>query len=595
MLEQLLPLVFALGLPALAQACEAPAPALAAAPVIPGAEVLRSIELQRLDGSMASLGELLPGFARGEPVVVFMTEVGCPIAGKLAPRLQRLADEFSARGVRFVGLDASVQDSLVEIAHESSEFGRTVPVLKDARQELARALDVQTTTETFVFDGSGRLCYRGAVDDQYALGAARPMPTQDFLALALQAVLQGVAPALALSAAPGCLLTLLPESEFPAEVTYSHDIAPILRERCETCHRPGQVGPFALQSYEDAKGHAKMIASVLNDGIMPPWNADARFDGRFANERKIRPAEKDLVLRWIAEGMKRGSAAEDPEPAQWPVGWSIGTPDVVLMPEIDAGDGKPLPAEGYAVPREGVVEYQYFTVKTSYPEDRWIQSLEVKPGAADVVHHVLVGIQKPNGNIDPRSYLAVYVPGDTPSVYPPGYAKRLPAGATLVFQMHYTPNGKQRTDRSSLALVFAKAPPDFEVVTGAVINEDFVIPPGAANYEVRATLSIDEDVGLVGLFPHMHKRGKDFRYVAHLPGGEEQELLFSHYDFAWQEAYLFADPMLLPAGTKLECIGHFDNSSGNPNNPDPKAAVRWGEQTFEEMFIGFYDTVVPLT
>ena len=160
--------------------------------------------------------------------------------------------------------------------------------------------------------------------------------------------------------------------------------------------------------------------------------------------------------------------------------------------------------------------------------------------------------------------------------------------------MHYTPNGKERRDRPSLAILFAKEPPEFEVVTRSVIEEEFLIPAGAANHEVRATSTLADDVGLVGLFPHMHKRGKDFKYVAHLPGGEAKELLFAHYDFAWQESYLLPDPMFLPAGTKLECIGHFDNSSANPNNPDPSAAVRWGRQTFEEMFIGYFDTVVPV-
>jgi peroxiredoxin len=594
MITQLLSLSFALSIPALAQACEAPKDTRARLTAAPVFEDVGSIELQRLDGSAATLRELVPGFARGEVVVLSMTEVGCPIAGKLAPRVERLSNEFRARGVRFVGIDSSAQDSLAEIAHESNEFNRTFPVLKDPRQELARALGVRTTTETFVFDGRGRLCYRGAVDDQYALGAARPEPVNDYLVQALHAVLKGEETALAATEAPGCLLTLLPASELSAAPTYSKDVAPILRSRCEACHRPGQVGPFALQKYEDVKGRAKMIASVLEDGIMPPWNADARFDGVFVNERKIRASEKEIVLRWIAEGMPRGNPSEDPAPAKWPEGWSIGTPDVVLTPEIDALNGKPLPKEGYAVPREGVVEYQHFTLKTSYPEDRWIQALEVKPGAADVVHHVLVAIQDANGDINEETYLAVYVPGDTPSVYPKGYAKRLPAGATLVFQLHFTPNGKERRDRSSMALVFAKEAPDFEVVTDAVINKSFSIPPGAENHEVRAERTLKDDVGLVGLFPHMHKRGKDFRYVAHLPDGTTQELLYSHYDFAWQESYLLPDPMFLPAGTKIECVGHFDNSSGNPNNPDPKAAVQWGPQTFEEMFIGYFDTVVAV-
>jgi mono/diheme cytochrome c family protein len=537
------------------------------------------------------LGELVPGLARGTTVVLAITEVGCPIASKLAPRLARMREETP--GVTFVGIDASPQDSREEIEQESAELGRTFPVLKDARQELARALGVETTTEVFVFDGAGRLAYRGAVDDQYALGAARPAPTQTFLANALAALAAGRKPDPAETEAPGCLLTLLPARELEP-VTYARDVAPILQRRCQACHRPGQVGPFALTSYDEARGRAKMIASVVEHGIMPPWNADARFDGVFVNQRKLVEAERQTLLAWIAQGMPRGDPADEPAPRSWPEGWSIGTPDVVLLPERDLRAGEPLAPEGYAVPREGVVDYQYFTVETSWEEDRWIQALEVRAGAKDVVHHVLIAIQEPSGDIDESSYLAVYVPGDTPSVYPEGYAKRLPAGATLVFQLHYTPNGKERFDRSSLALVFADEPPLFEVVTDAVVNDAFEIPPGASAHEVRQSRLLPEDTGVVALFPHMHMRGKDFRFVAHYPDGRAEELLLAHYDFNWQESYLLPDPLLLPAGTTLECIGHFDNSPDNPNNPDATRSVRWGEQSFEEMFIGYFDKVVPL-
>lgn len=377
-------------------------------------------------------------------------------------------------------------------------------------------------------------------------------------------------------------------------VTYSRDVAPILQRSCQGCHRPGQVGPFPLLSYEEVRGHSKMIASVLERGAMPPWNADARFDGVFVNERRLRESEKKTLMGWIEAGMPRGNPAEDPPPVQWPEGWSIGKPDVVFTPDYDLLAREALPAEGYAVPREGVVEYQYFTVKTDYPEDRWVQAFEIKPGAADVVHHVLAALQGPNGFLDEKSFLATYVPGDTPSIYPEGYAKRLPKGATLLFQVHYTPNGKARTDRPVLALRFAEEPPQFVVQSSAIVNRTFEIPAGAENHEVSASTVFVEDVGLLSLMPHMHTRGKDFRIVARFPDGAEQELLLVHYDFNWQEAYVFPDPMLMPAGTELECTGHFDNSAKNLNNPDPAAAVRWGDQTFEEMFVGYIDTVVPL-
>jgi len=192
------------------------------------------------------------------------------------------------------------------------------------------------------------------------------------------------------------------------------------------------------------------------------------------------------------------------------------------------------------------------------------------------------------------NYLAVAVPGDTPSVYPDGYAKRLPAGATLIFQLHYTPNGKERIDRSQLALIFAEEPPIFEVISDALINTRIRIPAGEANFEVRDQLLLEQDTGIISFFPHMHTRGKDFKYIAHYPGGEQEELLYSDYDFNWQESYIYYDPKLLPAGTTIECIAHYDNSADNPNNPDPTRDVFWGDQTWEEMFVGYFDHVVPL-
>jgi hypothetical protein len=299
--------------------------------------------------------------------------------------------------------------------------------------------------------------------------------------------------------------------------------------------------------------------------------------------------------------MPRGNPDEDPPARVWAEGWTIGEPDVVLTPDRHMNGeegGVPLDGRGYAVPREGVVEYQHFTVATSWPEDRWIQAIETRPGAADVVHHVLVILDDPRAgspeNLDFRSYLAASVPGETSYVFPEGYAKRLPAGATLVFQIHYTPNGKERYDLTSLGLVFAEEAPLFEVQTTAVVNQRFTIPAGASNHEVRGEIRVGRDTGLLSYLPHMHTRGKDFKYVAHYPDGESEELLFSHYDFNWQESYVYHDPLPLPAGTTIECIAHYDNSADNPNNPDPNSEVRWGDQTFEEMFIGYFDVVWPI-
>jgi peroxiredoxin len=551
---------------------------------------LDHVSLLTLDGEQVELGD----YVGEKPLVVAYTGVGCPISMKYAPRLERLSAAYGERGIEFVGVNANPQDSREEIGVECEELGISFPVLKDFRQQLTKTLGAATTTEVFVLDANGALRFRGPVDDQYSLGASKPAPTANYLTDALEALLAGKEPALKELAAPGCKLAVLPEAELPEAVTWSRDIAPITQRRCEACHRPGQVGPFALQSYDDARGWAEMIAEVVEEGRMPPWNASHDYNGVFANERRLSKSEKDKILRWVEGGMPRGNPEEDPPAKEWSDDWRIGEPDEVIRFEKYMYSGDPVGPKGFEVPREGVVDYQYFTVQTNFEEDRWIQALEVRPGAADVVHHVLIMIDEGGGNVDFTSYLAVAVPGDTPSVYPDGYAKKLPAGTNLVFQLHYTPNGKQRYDLSEMALIFADEEPIFEVVTQAVVNNGFKIPPGADNYEVRGSSAIEEDTGLIALFPHMHTRGKDFKYVAHYPDGTSEELLHSDYDFNWQESYLYRDPKPLFANTRIECVGHFDNSEANLNNPDPESWVYWGEQTFEEMFIGYYDIVREL-
>jgi len=556
------------------------------------------VRLLGVDGVETTLGRL----AAGAPLVVAYTGVGCPISGKYASRLNELAERFGEQGVRFVGVNASPQDTCQAVAKEVEELGLELAVYKDARQELTRTLEARTTTETFLFDAKGRLRYRGAIDDQYDLGAARPAPTANHLANAIAAVLEGSEPAVEATEAPGCALTLLPEDELPPVVTWARDVAPILQENCETCHRPGQVGPFALQTYEQSRGWAEMILSVVEEGRMPPWNADEDYRGVFVNERSLSAVDRQKLRDWVEGGLLPGDPEEAPPPAEWPEGWSIGEPDVVFEMQHDIVEDAPLPEEGWEVPREGVVEYQYFSVDTNYPEDRWVQAVETRAGAPDVVHHILVAVDDPSdpnrrfkNRGDFRSFLGAGVPGDVSTSYPEGYGKKLPAGAKLIFQMHYTPNGKQRFDRSSVALIFCEEVPELEVVTDAVANDRFRIPPNVDDVEVRAELAMKEEVGLIALLPHMHTRGKDFRYLVHYPDGETEEILsVSRYDFNWQETYVLHDPMLLPAGSKIECIGHYDNTANNPNNPDPGKWVRWGDQTFEEMFIGYYDFVRPI-
>ena len=558
---------------------------------------LAAIRLQDLAGDSVEVGAL----HRQRLLVLAYTGVGCPVAGRYAPRLTELRERYRSRGVCWVGVNANPQDSRADVAREVAELELGLPVLKDVRQELTRALDARTTTEVFVFDRSWTLQYHGAVDDQYSRGASLPQPRTHYLTDALDALLEGKQPPRRETPAEGCALTRISEDALPAEVTWTEHVTPILRENCQNCHRPGQVGPFSLLEYEKAAGWSEMILEVIGNGRMPPWNADEEFGGHFSNERSLTSWEQRILERWVEGGLQRGESEDEPAPKRWAEGWRLGEPDAVYaMQEELVWDGRDvrfetLPEEGFAVPRDGVVEYQYFAAQTDFAAPRWVRAIEVQPGAADVVHHVLVWAEDPGQpgawqrGESFESYFAVAVPGDTPSIFPRGAAKPLPAGARLIFQVHYTPNGKERFDRSRVALFFSDREKPREVHTSALVEERFRIPPGESSYQVRAVERLEQPIELLSLFPHMHTRGRDFRYLAHLPDGSTRDLLSCIFDFNWQESYVFKEPVRLPAGTRLECIGHFDNSAGNPNNPDPSVAVGWGDQTFEEMFIGYYD------
>jgi hypothetical protein len=328
-----------------------------------------------------------------------------------------------------------------------------------------------------------------------------------------------------------------------------------------------------LLSYEDALSWSEMIREVVAEKRMPPWHADPKH-GKFLNDRNLTKQERDTLLGWIDQGCPKGNLADLPPARKWPTGWTIGEPDVVFSM-----------SQEFTVPAEAGnqgVRYRYFQVPTHFKEDRWVQAAECRPGAREVVHHIIVYVIDPTkGRTGDRSddigqgFLAVYAPGDMPLVLQPGQAKKIPKGAWLVFQMHYTPDGVERKDRSSIGLVFAKQPPKYDVRTRAITQRGLFIPPGAKNYEATSRTAFDRDVELFSLFPHMHLRGKDFQYIAVYPDGKQETLLsVPKYDFNWQSHYRLKQPLRLPAGTRIECTAHFDNSAANRNNPDPKMLVR---------------------
>jgi mono/diheme cytochrome c family protein len=372
-------------------------------------------------------------------------------------------------------------------------------------------------------------------------------------------------------------------------VTFTKDVAPILNARCVECHRAGEIAPMSLASYKEVRPWARSIREKVVDRTMPPWLADAGHE-HFANERRLTQKEIDTITAWVDAGAPKGDDKELPPAPSFTDGWAMGKPDVIFY----------LP-EDYSVPAEGTIPYQYITVKTELKEDRWIQAAEIRPGNRAVVHHVIVNIREPKSSsqatanapaqVRERGFkLAGYAPGEQPKVYPKGTAKLLKAGSELVFQMHYTTNGVAQKDRSYIGMYFAKEPVQKHVLTGTATNAQFVIPAGHPNYEVQSKWEAKEDVYLVDLMPHMHVRGRDFKYTVVYPDGRSEVILnVPRYDFNWQLLYQFKKPLLLTKGSRLECVAHFDNSTGNKFNPDPSKEVRWGDQTWEEMMIGWFD------
>jgi peroxiredoxin len=523
----------------------------------------------------------------GRPVVVAFVGCQCPLGQLYAPRLVELAREFERRGVVFLGIAANAQDSLTDVATFARRHKVAFPILLDPDQTVADRLGAERTPEVVLLDSEREVRYRGRIDDQYDIGVQTAAPRQRFLATAIEDVLAGRPVAQPVVPAVGCHIGRLPRIAPRGDVTYHQQIRPIIIKRCLECHRSGEIAPFPLTEFRDVVAWSGMIREVVEAGRMPPWFANPAI-GRFHNDARLTAEEKRLLFAWIDHGCPEGSAGDRAaETAPLPQGWRIPVPDQVIhMAE------KPFP-----VPGEGDLEYQYFEVDPGFTEDKYLQAAEVRPGCRSVVHHALVAILPPGGDarrLDTLGALLDYAPGMPPTVLPEGQAIHVPAGARFLFQMHYTPDGSPQEDRSYLGLVFCDLKKVKKIVKGAaVINAALEIPPGARNHRVTAEQTLSEVIQLLSLSPHMHLRGRSFRFEAVLPDGRRQVLLeVPRWDFHWQLRYDLAEPLRLPAGSRLVCVAHYDNSSENPSNPDPNQTVTWGDQTRQEMLIGFYTYVV---
>lgn len=526
-------------------------------------------------------------FKDRKAVVVVFLGTECPINNQFIPRLVEFQNEFGKQGVQVLGINANLQDTPDRVVSHAKKFEINFPVLKDTGSAAADQFGAQRTPEAFVLDASGVVRYQGRIDDQFGIGFKRAKPTRNDLKEAIVEVLAGKSVTQATTEVAGCLIARTPKPAAAGTITYTKHVARIIQNNCQECHRPGQIGPFALQSYDDAVAWAANLREVVAERRMPPWFADPAI-GKFANDRSLSKEDRETLLAWVDQGCPKGEAVELPPAKTFVDGWVIGKPDAVFyMPESFE-----VPAD---TPKGGV-PYKYYTVETNFKEDRWISAAEARGGANEVVHHIIVFIVPPgqgfNPNMPGTRVLCGTAPGDMPFRAPYGMAKKLPAGSKLVFQMHYTPNGKKQTDRSYVGLMFAREPIERQIMTMPIGNPAFRIPPGDDNHEVKSQFAFKEDARILGFMPHMHLRGKDFKYEIELPDKTRETLLsVPRYNFNWQSGYALAQHRKVPAGTRLLCTAHFDNSAKNPNNPDPSVAVRWGEQTWEEMMIGWTDFV----
>jgi peroxiredoxin len=533
----------------------------------------------------------LSDFHDAKIVVVVFLGTECPIVKLYAGRLQQLADRFQGDGVAIIGIDANQQDSLAELEHFARTHSIHFPLLKDPGNRIADLFRAQRTPEVFVLGAQRKIRYHGRIDDQYTYETQRSRKEQDYLTSAIEQLLAGSPVHIPETEVVGCHIGRLITESRDDGVTYADQISRILQQRCVECHRTGEIAPFALTDYDEVVGWAEMIEEVVREERMPPWHASPRH-GSFANSRRLSDEEKQLIYKWIDDGAPKGDPADLPQPKQYVSGWQLPQrPDLVV----------PMRSEPFQVSSTGTIKYQYFVVDPKFTEDKWVNMAECLPGNRKVVHHILVFAQPPGGRPisgEQGGFLAAYVPGLRARSYGPGMAKRVRAGSRLIFQVHYTPIGTPQQDISSLGLVFLDPQQvKQEVRTVAAVQTKFAIPPGDANYRVEArSHRAPIEVELLAMMPHMHLRGKSFRYEARYPDGKTEILLdVPRYDFNWQTAYRLADAKPLPAGTRVQCVAHFDNSAENLANPDPTKTVRWGDQTWDEMMIGYMDIAIAVT
>jgi thiol-disulfide isomerase/thioredoxin len=523
------------------------------------------------------LPRTLDDFGTKKALVLAFTNTSCPVARRYLPVLQALAQDYLAQDVQFVAIDPADEDSIVAIATQAVMHDVSFPFVKDAGGACARALGVRRTPEVVVLDGKRRLRYRGRIDDQYRLGGTRAAPTRRDLKEALDAVLAGREVAVAETEVDGCPITF-PKPRKPKEVTFAEHAAPILKKHCWQCHRADGSAPFSLTGYKQASARADALAEVVADGRMPPWFASHEF-GPFVNRRGLSDEERTTLLDWARSGAAQGDATKVPEPPALPkTRWVIGEPDRILSTGV------------YELPAAGDISYKNAVLPHIFAEDTWVQFVQIVPDNPRVLHHCNLAFGSLREGVTEANFITGNVPGGEPMALEDGVAFRIPRGSLLALQMHYVATGKPEKCKVTVGLRYPRVVVQKQLRHLQLTDDRFAIPPGAPAHKVVAERVLDDDVIGAGLVAHMHLRGKDMTFTAHLPDNKTDTLLcIPNYSFSWQVPYRWEPgKKRFPKGTRLECVAHFDNSPFNAYNPDPKATVREGLQTHQEMMYGFF-------
>lgn len=500
--------------------------------------------------------------------------------------LVKLRERSASRSVRFLMIDANPQDDRKTLQRDADRYAIDMPILKDRTQLVAESLGIDRTGDALLIDTrTWQVVYRGPVDDRLYYEIVKPEARQHYLRDAIADLVEGRAVRPASPPAIGCRVSL---HDPASEVSYAKQVAPILMEKCIACHQAGGVAPWAMDSYARVRGWSAMMREVLMNRRMPPWHADPATGG-FANDRSLSAEQMRTLVHWIDAGAPRGDGP-DPlaaRPARAVHEWPLGKPDLVIdLPEQQ-------------IPPAGALDYRYVEVPLPFDRDVWVRAVHLKPGNRAVMHHAFALIKSTAQSDTPQqtgvnSFFAAYAPGFSVEPFPENSGQLLRKGTVLRFELHYTAVGRPETDRPRFALYLHERAPSRELVVAGAWNWKFRIPPYAANYPVEARFEFHQDALLHALMPHMHYRGSRASYEARYPGGRREKLLsVPRYHFNWQTLYSLRTPKRVPAGTEILVRATFDNSRSNPANPDPSKEVRWGEQSWDEMFIGYVVYSIP--